>query len=950
MLFNFFSQFLSLSFIHSKNLELAPGDRYVRIAIVEATREIDAAINKTVAELFTSSNSGDTKVSKHHGDLFRIVRFPSGPARELARASEVYERALVNIRKHVDEGKILATNASHFDYKDLLSEEYLDLLAQLSGCAAHRVTPNCTNMCYHKKYRSIDGTCNNFKNPLWGSSLTGFRRLLPPQYENDLSTPIGWTKGKLYNGFPKPSARLISSSVIATDTISPDERITHMVMQWGQFLDHDLDHALPPVISETWDGVDCKKTCEFAAPCYPILVPANDTRVTNRRCIDFVRSSAVCGSGMTSVFFGTVEPREQINQLTAWIDGSQIYGYSEAFARELRNLTFEVGTLREGVHFPGQKSLLPFAAPQDGIDCRRDAQESEVNCFTAGDIRVNEQTGLLAMHTIWLREHNRLATELKEHNPHWDGDTLYQEARKMVGAIIQRITYKEWLPLIVGEEGMKMLGSYEGYNPNVNPSISNEFATAALRFGHSLINPILHRLDSEFKPIPQGHLPLHKAFFAPWRLVYEGGVDPLMRGLFTVPAKLKKPEQNLNTDLTDRLFETAHAVALDLAAINIQRGRDHAIPSYNEYREICNMTVAKTFEDLKNEISSENVLSKLKELYGHPSNIDIWVGGILEDQLPGAKVGPLFRCILIEQFRVLRDADRLWYENEKTFNEEQREQLEKSSLARVLCDNGDNITKVTQNVFLLPKVQNGYISCDTLPEMDLRYWQDCEKCSKGKSDALRRQRREERQRLRRDTKVATKTTGNETISKQHVDADGDYVNEDMNEERIEGLEQLIENFQKSLRQMRKKLKKLERQCLNFTGKDSLKESITNVDATKDSNGSTTTRNEDKKTRKERKQERKEKRQHCVDQKGIRRLNKEVWYRDECTKCECQRKQINCTIEKCLPDLKCDKGQMTYKKQGECCPQCVSEGQVPPSIASLTSQPTGNTPTTSKVTV
>uniref|UniRef100_A0A336M809 CSON013346 protein n=1 Tax=Culicoides sonorensis TaxID=179676 RepID=A0A336M809_CULSO len=934
--------------VHSeneKNLELAPGDRYVRIAIVEATREIDGAINKTIADLFTSRNSAsDAKTNaKNHGDLFRIVRFPSGPARELARASEVYERALVNIRKHVDEGKVLATNTTEFNYKDLLSEEYLDLLAQLSGCAAHRVTPNCTDMCYHKKYRSIDGTCNNMKNPLWGSSLTGFRRLLPPQYENDLSTPIGWTKGKLYNGFEKPSARLISSSVISTDKITPDERITHMVMQWGQFLDHDLDHALPPVISETWDGVDCKKTCDFAAPCYPIMVPPNDTRVTNRRCIDFVRSSAVCGSGMTSIFFGTVEPREQINQLTAWIDGSQVYGYSEAFAHELRNLSGEVGTLREGVHFPGQKSLLPFAAPQDGIDCRRDAQESEVNCFTAGDIRVNEQTGLLAMHTIWLREHNRIATELKEHNPHWDGDTLYQEARKIVGAMMQHVTYKEWLPLIIGDEGIKMLGDYKSYDPELNPSISNEFATAALRFGHSLINPILHRLDSEFNPIPQGHLPLHKAFFAPWRLVYEGGVDPLMRGLFTVPAKLKKPDQNLNSDLTEKLFETAHAVALDLAAINIQRGRDHAIPSYNEYRKLCNMTEAKTFDDLK-EISSDAVRSKLKELYGHPSNIDIWVGGILEDQLPGAKVGPLFRCIMVDQFRRLRDGDRLWYENEKTFNEEQRVQLEKTSLARVLCDNGDNITKVTENVFLLPKLQGGYVTCDKIPSMDLRYWQDCEKCTKGKSDALRRQRREERQRLRRDTKSASK--GNETIGKNaHLDNEGDYVNEDMNEERIEGLEQLIENFQKSLRQMRKKLKKLERQCLNFTGKDSLKE--LSSDSPKDSQNAQNTspkdKSEDKKTRKERKQERKEKRQHCVDQKGIRRVNKEVWYRDDCTKCECQRKQINCTIEKCLPDLKCDKGQVTYKKQGECCSQCIPEGQVPSNSTQLSSSTTQITP-------
>lgn len=66
------------------------------------------------------------------------------------------------------------------------------------------------------------------------------------------------------------------------------------------------------------------RSCDFAAPCYPIEVPPNDPRVTNRRCIDVVRSSAICGSGQTSILWGDVEPREQINQLTSYIDASQV--------------------------------------------------------------------------------------------------------------------------------------------------------------------------------------------------------------------------------------------------------------------------------------------------------------------------------------------------------------------------------------------------------------------------------------------------------------------------------------------------------------------------------------------------------------------------------------------------------------------------------------------------
>ena len=69
---------------------------------------------------------------------------------------------------------------------------------------------------------------------------------------------------------------------------------------------------------------NCFRSCEYAAPCYPIEVPPNDPRITNRRCIEFFRSSAICGSGQTSVFFDTLMPREQINQLTSYIDASQV--------------------------------------------------------------------------------------------------------------------------------------------------------------------------------------------------------------------------------------------------------------------------------------------------------------------------------------------------------------------------------------------------------------------------------------------------------------------------------------------------------------------------------------------------------------------------------------------------------------------------------------------------
>lgn len=642
---------------------------------------------------------------------------------------------------------------------------------------------------------------------MWGASLTGFRRILKPIYENGFSMPVGWNKDMKYYGFPKPSSRLVSTTLIATKTITPDTEITHMVMQWGQFLDHDLDHAIPSVSSESWDGIDCKKSCDYAAPCYPIDIPPGDPRVQNRRCIDFVRSSAICGSGMTSVFFDSIQPREQINQLTSFIDASQVYGFSDELAKDLRDLTNELGRLRIGPTYPGGKSLLPYAS--QGMDCRRNLSESNVNCFLAGDIRANEQVGLIAMHTLWMREHNRLAKELRYLNPHWEGDLLYQEARKMVGAAMQHITYKHWLPFVIGEEGMRILGEYKEYNPLLHPSISNVFATAALRFGHTLINPILHRLNSSFQPIPEGNLHLHKAFFSPWRIVEEGGIDPLLRGLFSVAAKLKKPDQNLNTELTEQLFKSAHAVALDLAAINIQRSRDHAIPGYIEFRKFCNMTEVDSFDDLRNEITDENVRRKLQELYGHPGNIDVWVGGVLEDQVEGGRVGPLFRCLLIEQFRRLRDGDRFFYENPSTFKPEQLTQIKQYSLARVLCDNGDNINQIPLNVFVLASKQGGYIDCSEVPKVDLRMWSEC--CSdcrySGQLNTISRLNARNRRHLYEDVSFPSDNLilhDNRTLTNTEH-----FENENLRD-RIAKLEKTVEIMQATIKKMNKLVKKIER--------------------------------------------------------------------------------------------------------------------------------------------
>lgn len=202
---------------------LSAGDKYVRVAFVEASNEVDKAINRTIEDLFHRNSS------RGYADLFRLIRYPKAPQRELARAAEVYERTLYNIRKHVEKG--MSTNyTKDFDYKEILSSEHLELVAQLSGCMVHKIMRNCSDMCYHSKYRSIDGLCNNLQHPSWGAANTGFRRILKPIYENGFSTPVGWDKDKKYYGHSKPSTRLISTSLISTEEISPDDEVRKVLL------------------------------------------------------------------------------------------------------------------------------------------------------------------------------------------------------------------------------------------------------------------------------------------------------------------------------------------------------------------------------------------------------------------------------------------------------------------------------------------------------------------------------------------------------------------------------------------------------------------------------------------------------------------------------------------------------------------------------------------------
>ena len=337
------------------------------------------------------------------------------------------------------------------------------------------------------------------------------------------------------------------------------------------------------------------------------------------------------------------------------------------------------------------------------------------DCFLSGDTRTNEQMVLACMHTLFVREHNRIARKLGEINKHWNNEKIYQETRKIVGAVLQKITYEDFLPIIIGRN---TLPKYRKYNARINPGILNSFATAAFRFGHSLIRPTFDRLDKGFNPTGNP-LPLRQLFFNN-TFINNVGIEQLLLGL--LGNESQTVDRQLADGLLNNLFERPSSPGLNLAALNIQRGRDHGLPGYNAFRRRCGLKNAKSFRDTAKEIVDSKNRRLLSQLYNDDPNLaDLWVAGLAETPAAGGIVGATFGCIIREQMKRVRDGDRFFYEKKGVFSKKQLAEIKKTSFSRILCDNLKNIVSVQKDSFQAGTVYNR-VSCGRIPGINLDEW------------------------------------------------------------------------------------------------------------------------------------------------------------------------------------------------------------------------------------
>jgi len=519
-------------------------------------------------------------------------------------------------------------------------------------------------------YRTIDGSGNHPTNQ--GQANQPLLRSLTIGYEDGANVPRGGEQNNVDYPITLPSARAISNAVSAqSSSVADPNGASDMFWLWGQFVDHDIDLT---------GGNDPVESFPIPVPCPD---PFFDPLPCDNEEIGLNRSVFTTVSGV----------RQQTNQITAFLDGSNVYGSDQVrndFIRDVGGkLKLESGLLPKNTAIPplDNANANPFLDPED--------------LFLAGDVRANEHVALTAMHTIFVREHNTIVDELKDKmgiigNPTpQQAEELYQKARAILEGKIQYITYSEFLPILLGPNAIT---PYSGYDNSVDPQIANEFSTAAYRVGHTMLSTELERREFNGAVSPDGHLSLSAAFFNPASLNNDE-IDRLMRGLPS--GNGEKVDTLVIDDVRNFLFGPPGAGGFDLASLNIQRGRDHGIASYNQARLDLGLSAATNFGDITDDPAIE---SALQSVYNNDVNaVDLWVGGLAETPIPNAMVGETFLAILTDQFERLRAGDLYWYENryaEGDLTDMELMMIETSSLANIIMRN-TGIQFINQDVYLV---------------------------------------------------------------------------------------------------------------------------------------------------------------------------------------------------------------------------------------------------------
>lgn len=439
--------------------------------------------------------------------------------------------------------------------------------------------------------------------------------------------------------------------------------------------------------------------------CAPFSVPPELSSVPHKKCIRFTRSlpCARCRLG----------PRLISNAVTATQDLSSVYGVSEEMLKDRR--TFVGGCLKSQT-VNGEEIFATEKIVNGTNRYRCFEKKCELSPF---DIRnLLAPTGLVFA-LLFHRNHNRHARNLAAINPKWDDETLFQTARRWNIAEYQHSVHNEYIETLIGVDLMEHFalypqpfGEYSHYEDDVAAKTIIEFQSTAARQGHNtLVEDVTilepgtyreHKLDLRNPDVFE-------------QIFYEGLVDGVLLSQMYTPAFQSTPSIPFKNFIT----VVPH---VDLAAVDIQRQRDHGVPGYIHYLRYFHDVEVTRWDDLLQFIDWEDI-EKLRENYKYIDDIELYVGGHYERKVEGAVVGSTFASIIGLQFHNLKFGDRFFYEHanqDGSFNVDQLDEIKrKTCFASILCKN-THLDQVVRNPLRVISNDNQFVSCLEFDDIDYK--------------------------------------------------------------------------------------------------------------------------------------------------------------------------------------------------------------------------------------
>ncbi|KAJ0182211.1 hypothetical protein K1T71_001580 [Dendrolimus kikuchii] len=534
--------------------------------------------------------------------------------------------------------------------------------------------------CRKDENRRVDGTCTNPHHPSRGASLTPFPRLLPAQYGPGI--------------YPSGSHWII---------------LNYNIFLFGDCcLNNQVPNEANPV-------------------CIPITVPQDDPflRRTGIRCLNLTRVETFQDYGCIPHSL----PAERYSRVTPLLDLSVVYGNTDERNKAIR---------------ANQGGLLAFRMEGDrevpdgnSIFCIN-SQPPETSCYNYGDsLQGNLLQGNYITAMWFFREHNRLARKLAELNPCWDDEKLFETARKINIAQWQYIFYYELIPLIIGRKNAlsdgiiyETNGYVNDFNPSVEPGVLREYVVGS-RWFH-VMQPGTSDLYRKGKYV--GSRTVVDDELRSGILAINNTEADLTQGCLYQPSD--RADYIVDPDMSNRVLGEFQAVS-DISATDMMRGRDAGFQNYNAYKKLCGLKTAKKFEDFYDTIPKDQV-TKLKRIYEDVEDVELMVAIYTEKLIPGTTVGPTLYCIIAQNLILWRRSDKFFFEHgdfPTALSLDQLNEVRKTSMARVLCDNGDSVKHVQPQAFLRKTPWNDFVPCSHIPGMDLSAWMD-DSCSRGNKDEL----------------------------------------------------------------------------------------------------------------------------------------------------------------------------------------------------------------------